>query len=268
LLRRLLPPSLLLDGFCGNRIVYPLVVVLIAMRSLKQVLLLSAAQPRIFPINSQGPALPPLYVGHTMSSTNPPPPNPILSAYENFVRDTPLITRYVLTSQFITWFLSFFFDPSYASANIPHFTILKLELYRIVISPLVCPSLFSLIFAYLSFIDNGRQLEFSMGSTHFAWLLMTMGLVTNLSFLALSFALYAVSGNTLWLFGSSLGIWTILFGIIEIECVKAPPDSMRKLFFFTIPTIYYPLALCALFSLLGGFQFPYLLSIGAGYLYG
>jgi hypothetical protein len=65
----------------------------------------------------------------------------------------------------------------------------------------------------------------------------------------------------------STNLGHIFFGQ-AIDCVKAPPNSMRKLFFFTVPTIYYPLALFALFSLLGGFQISYLLSIGLGYVYG
>ena len=204
----------------------------------------------------------------SMNSSNPPPSNPVLSAYENFVRDTPLVTRYVLTSQFVTWFVSFFLDLSPALSVIPHFTLIKFEIYRILLSPLVCSSFITLAFAYLSFIDNGRRLEFSMGSTHFAWLLLTIGIFTNTAFLILSFAMYLMSGNTLWLFSQSRGIWVILFGIIQIECSKAPSNSQRKLFFFTVPTIYYPLALFGLFSLIGGFQFSYLLSIGVGYLDG
>jgi hypothetical protein len=43
---------------------------------------------------------------------------------------------------------------------------------------------------------------------------------------------------------------------------------MRKVFVFTVPTIYYPLALLGIFSLIGGFSFNYLISIGVGYLFG
>ena len=201
-----------------------------------------------------------------MSSSNPPPPNLILSAYENFVRDTPSITRYVLTSQFATWFLSFFLDLSPALSVIPYFTLMEFEIYRILLSPLVCSNLMSLAFAYLSFVDIGRRMEFNYGSTSFAWLLLVIGILSNVAFLVLSLSLYIISGNTLWMFSRSGGIWVMLFGIIQIECSKAPSNSRRRLFFFTIPTIYYPLALLALFSFIGGFQLSYLLSIGVGYL--
>ena len=207
-------------------------------------------------------------IDRTMSSNTPPESNPILSAYEAFVRETPLVTRYLLACQFLSWFLSFFFDFSYALANIPHFTVFKLELYRIVLSPLVCPNLLSLVLAYFSFVDNGRRLEFSMGSAAFGCLLATLGVTTNLIHIMISFMLFGMSGRKSYLFLPSIGIWTVLFGVIAMECSKAPQNSLRKLFFFTVPTIYYPVVLLVLFSLFGGFQVPYIVSIGVGYAIG
>lgn len=133
-------------------------------------------------------------------SNTPPPPNPVLNAYETFARETPLVTRYVLTSQFATWVLSFFVDPSFAVANIPHFTIFKFELYRLLLSPFICQGFFSLVFAYISFVDNGRRLEFSMGSTAFGSLLLTIGIITNLSYLVVSFLLSQLTGNQGFIF--------------------------------------------------------------------
>lgn len=152
--------------------------------------------------------------------------------------------------------------------NIPQFTVFRFELYRIVLSPFICPGLFSLIFAYISFVDNGRRLEFSMGSTAFFVLTMMIGVLTNLAFIALIFLLYGITGSHSLLILPSVGIWIILFGIIAIECSNAPPDSKRRLFFYDVPTQYYPLALFGLFSLLGGFSLSHLISIGVGFAYG
>lgn len=204
-----------------------------------------------------------------MTSMNEaPPPNPILSAYETFCRDTPLVTRYTITIQFVSWFVSFFVDPSFALDNIPYFSILKFEIYRVVISPLVCQSILSLIFAYISFVDHGKRLEFSIGSTAFAWLMVTLAVSTNIGFLLICFTLYGLSGNAGFLHVHSSGIWTILFGLIAIECSKAPTGSKRKLFFCDVPSLYYPLGLLAIFSMIGGFQLAFLISVAVGYAYG
>eukprot|EP00543_Licmophora_paradoxa_P014791 CAMPEP_0202464504 /NCGR_PEP_ID=MMETSP1360-20130828/62151_1 /ASSEMBLY_ACC=CAM_ASM_000848 /TAXON_ID=515479 /ORGANISM="Licmophora paradoxa, Strain CCMP2313" /LENGTH=230 /DNA_ID=CAMNT_0049087827 /DNA_START=279 /DNA_END=971 /DNA_ORIENTATION=- len=82
------------------------------------------------------------------------------------------------------------------------------------------------------------------------------------------FGLYTITGDNGYLWYKSVGIWTILFGLIATECSNAPQDSQRRLFFFTVPTLYYPLALWALFSLLGGVNVADLLSVAVGYAYG
>lgn len=199
----------------------------------------------------------------------PPPPddNPILKAYESFVRQTPLVTRFLLQSQAITWVLSFFIDLSLAVGNVPHFTIFKFEIYRIVLSPFICQNLMSLVFAYISFADNGRRMEHTMGSTAFGSLILTLGILVNVLHILLCFLLNAITGSPSWLFLHCAGLWIIIFGLLSIECSQAPATSMRRLFFFTVPTRYYPLALLVLFSFLGGFQLAFLLSIGLGVLY-
>lgn len=202
------------------------------------------------------------------SSSTPPPPNPILNGYEQFVQDTPFVTRSILTTLGATWVLGCFVDLSYATATIPYYCLWRFEVYRLLISPLICQSILTLIFAYLSLTDNGKRLEYSMGSSAFAWYLLTVALCTNTAFVGLLVFANSLSGNQSLLLYRSVGIWTILFGLVATECSRAPPDSKRRLFFVTVPTMYYPLALWCLFALLGGLDLADLLSVGVGYAYG
>ncbi|KAI2513979.1 hypothetical protein MHU86_363 [Fragilaria crotonensis] len=107
-----------------------------------------------------------------------------------------------------------------------------------------------------------------MGSSAFAWYLLTVALCTNAAFVGLLVFANSLSGDRSLLLYRSVGIWTILFGLVATECSRAPPDSKRRLFFVTVPTIYYPLALWCLFALLGGLDLADLLSVGVGYAYG
>jgi hypothetical protein len=63
-------------------------------------------------------------------NSGPPLDNPILNAYETFVRDTPAVTRTVMQLQVFAWILSFFVDLTFGLANIPYFCIQKFEIYR------------------------------------------------------------------------------------------------------------------------------------------
>lgn len=197
----------------------------------------------------------------------PPEDNPLLKAYESFVRATPLVTRHLIQSQFATWLVSFVLDLPLAVGNVPHFTVHKLEVYRLILSPFVCHNLFSLVFTFISYVEIGSRMEFVMGSTAYGWLLLTITVLVNALHVLLAFVLFGITGNRVWLFQSSVGIWIVVFAVISIDCSQASPGSSRRLFFFTVPTKYYPIALMTIFSLLGGFQLCYPISIAFGFAY-
>jgi Rhomboid family len=200
-------------------------------------------------------------------STLPPDENPILKAYESFVRGTPFVTRTLLQVQVMTWILSWFIDLGLALGNVPHFTVFRFELYRVLLSPFFCTTFLSLIVCYLSCAEYGIRMEHSLGSTAFALLLAIIGWTVNLLHLLICFVLYGIEGSPKWLFLPCSGVWMLIFGLLSIECSQAPATSVRRLFLVHVPTRFYPLALLALFSLFGTFQLAHLLAIGIGYAY-
>ena len=95
------------------------------------------------------------------NNAGPPQPNPVLTAYESYCRDTPLVTRYVLNVTVLSFLAGFLFSPAYLLANIPIFTIFKFQLYRIITSPLICTDILSLFFTFMGFMNHGVKLEVS-----------------------------------------------------------------------------------------------------------
>lgn len=199
----------------------------------------------------------------------PPAPNPFISAYESFQENTPFVTRMILSVQVVSYLVSWVVDPNYALANIPYFVVFQFEIYRVVLSPLVNTQLITLMFAFLSFLELGKRLEYNLGTVAFGWFCAGVSLITNVAFLFLSLALYALSGEKKYLMSGASGIWLILFGAIAAECIQAPADIKRRFFFCEVPVRYYPLALYAVFAFIGGGpSMAYAISMGVGYLYG
>ena len=200
---------------------------------------------------------------------DPSLPNPVLDRYLTFKRDTPLVTRCILFSQLFFFGLSFCFAQtlSFALANIPQFTIKQLEIYRILLSPLVCDSFLSLIFAFSNFHAPGCRLEQSMGSTSFLLLIISIGVLSNLIFIAFAFLTSMITGSEAYLMSSASGIWIVLFGIMPIECSRAPQQSMRKILFFNVRKEYYIQLLYFVFILLGLSRWSHIISIALGYAY-
>jgi membrane associated rhomboid family serine protease len=194
--------------------------------------------------------------------------NPIRAFFDNYQRETPMATRTIMATQAIAYTVNIFFDLSLGLGNIPVFTVYKFEIYRIFTSLFVCTTFFSVILAYFNFLPTGKRLEYSMGSTEFACVLLTIGVMTNVLYICLAFLLDGLQGSQYWLVIPSFGLWNILFGVIALECTKAPQNSVRKFLFWTIPTLYYPMALLVFFSFLGGFSLAHCISIGVGYGFG
>ena len=204
-----------------------------------------------------------------MSSPLPPPDhNPVLTAYESFVRTTPLITRYALTTLTATYALSFVVDPTMSLSCVPMFVAFRFEIYRIVLSPFLCTSGITLIFAYISLMDAGKRLELGLGSARFAVLMLTIGTASNVSFLILYLTLFGMTGNPTYALTSSHGIWIVLLGLISMESASAPAGSRRRILSWELDAAYYPLILLGAFTLMGGFQATLFLGSGIGYAYG
>jgi len=199
-----------------------------------------------------------------------PSQNPILTAYQSYVTNTPLVTRYILNTLTITYLASFFTNPTLAVANIPLFTIQKFELYRLVLNHFVCEGLLSLIFVFFSFTYVGKRLEEFKGSTFLFLIIITIGTIINVCFLAFCYLLFFLSNNQMDLLKSNAGPWPIILALIAVESLEQAatnPNAVRRLFVIDIPIKYYPLALCGLFTLFSGFRLELFIGAGLGYAY-
>lgn len=117
-------------------------------------------------------------------------------------------------------------------------------------------------------MNHGVKLEQSLGSSMFAALFFTLTIATNVLFIVLSFLMWGLTNSDSYLQGVSMGIWTVLLGIIAVECSEAPPETKRRLFFLEVPALYYPLVLLTLFSMFAGVRLAYCLGVAVGYAYG
>lgn len=186
-----------------------------------------------------------------MSAANDiPHDNPILSAIESWKERTPLLTRYLLTSQVISYAASWFIDGTLALSNIPHFTLIKFEIYRLFSSLLVNTSVFSILFAVMSVGEFSKRLEYSMGSAAFGWLCFLLGLGSNTMFLLITWLLSYLDPT--WMLASASGMWMIYYGVLAVACAQAPAELRIRLCVVQVPVMYFPLALLVLMSIMGG----------------
>lgn len=192
--------------------------------------------------------------------------NPYLDAYNAWHNTTPIVTRFTMICIIILYLISWFINMDTAFNNSSYYTIYKFQIYRLFLSPFVGNSILSIVFLALFYPSMASRMENSMGSTFFVALLCIISIVTNVIFVVITTSLYYMGVNSLlW---SCSGFWTIIFGILTIECL-AQPDMPRRIFMLPIdiPSKYFPLAMLAFFYLFNGFQLDFFISVCIGAAY-
>lgn len=193
--------------------------------------------------------------------------NPILQSYQAWSERTSYITRVSTVFLCIMYILSFFLPLEYFLSNIPYFTIFRIQIFRLITSPIAGNSIFTLLLILITYPMMGTKMEVSMGSTAFLFTLMTLNLLVNIFFVLIALLCY-LSGVSSALGWYCENFWIILFALITVDCMHTP-DAPRRLLFIPvdIPSKYMPLALYGLIVLFSGFELAYALSIVVGFLY-
>lgn len=195
-----------------------------------------------------------------------PDENPFNRAMEDWRSRTPLLCRLLAQTICLSYVLSWLVDLSPLFACVPYQTLYKLELYRLVLSPLVSNSLLSALFACITIGDGvGPRLERSIGTASFSALVLLAIICINVSFVLLCFGA-AAGGSLEPLEYASSGVWGPLLCLVAVESLSAPEETRRLLFLpIEIPRLYYPLALSGVFMLLSGPQLDLCLGVVLGY---
>lgn len=117
------------------------------------------------------------------------------------------------------YIISWFFDMEMALGNIPYYSIMHFEVYRIFLSFLVGNSILSVIMIALFFPSMAGRMENSLGSAGVLLLMVSVCLITNVAF-DLICVLMSFMGVAEALFYSCDNFWVVVFALIAIECMQ------------------------------------------------
>ncbi len=194
-------------------------------------------------------------------------PNPYVDYYNRWMDTTPYVTRASMIGIVAIYIFSFIIDLTSSLANVPYYAIFKIQLYRIILSPLVSNSILTIILIALFYPSMASRMENALGSTCFLCLICTLSILTNILFDVTSIMLFYMGVSSAIGF-SCAGFWTVIFSLITIECMAQPELPRRMLFIpVDIPSKYFPLVLYAFFALFSGLELGFLIAIAVGYMY-
>lgn len=143
--------------------------------------------------------------------------NPVVTYYNEWSERTPFVTKYTVIILVISYFISWIFDTSDWFADIPAYTLLRFEIYRLLLNPFVGNSILMLLLTIIMFVVMAGKFESSQGSLRFLFLMGTMSLLTNLGFIV--FCLFGLIWDDVALYWACQGFWNVCFALITIDCM-------------------------------------------------
>ena len=197
---------------------------------------------------------------------------------KNFIDSIPFCIKILLGSNLIFFcFCHFFISFSFAFANIPYYTILKFQIWRLLTSNFISTNFLNLIFVFFFWLPQSMNLERSIGTVRYM-----INFFVNSIFIQLLYDLFLLIFS---IFNSSIllkkiyydknnnmeyiesdGLWPYIMMEMTILCLANPENEMNILCFsYPIKSKYYPLIL---FVILTVCNFTIKFDLIAGILYG
>ena len=197
---------------------------------------------------------------------------------KNFIDSIPFCIKILLGSNLILFCFCFFFIPfSFALANIPYYTILRFQIWRLVTSNFISTNFLNLIFVIFFWLPQSMNLERSIGTVRYM-----INFFVNSIFIQLLYDLFLLIFS---IFNSSIllkkiyydknnnmeyiesdGLWPYIMMEMTILCLANPENEMNILCFsYPIKSKYYPLIL---FVILTVCNFTIKFDLIAGIVYG
>jgi membrane associated rhomboid family serine protease len=198
---------------------------------------------------------------------NSPAPSP--SPFDNLQQkyyELPFFTR-TLMSLVVAFYLVSWFVPT-AFLACCSYQVTRLQLWRLLTSPLAARGLLELLFGLLVTYQQLPALELQLGTLSCFCMYSTMSVLINLLYVASQVLITVASGSSMGhIAGCSSGLWPTFMALLTLQTRRSTQESMSFWGMCSIPSKWYPLFLVVVFSVLGADPVALIAGVAVGYAY-
>ena len=196
--------------------------------------------------------------------------NSLIDSMPFFIRIIVFSTLIFFIINLYTPIIAFYF------VDVPYYTILRLQLWRLFTTPFITTSLISIFFSLLFWFRHAIKLEQEKGTVKYMLTFFMNSFCIQTMYCILILIISLIIQNPIMLRMKitirgvrNKGLWPILMCDLTLICLRNPESNMRFFFFpCNIKAKYYPFFLFGFFTLLSNFNidFEILCGIVFGFL--
>ena len=159
---------------------------------------------------------------------------------------------------------------SYHLINVPAFTVLKFQIWRLITSVFITTNIFQIILAFFVWVKYASLLETSLGTIKYSLIFLVNTFciqIFNLIIFSFFSVLSQKSFNTEKKSQKNSGLWGIAMCEMTLLCVSNPESPMKLLLIpYTVKAKIYPIILVLLFFIVNYLEID--VEIISGVIYG
>ena len=185
-----------------------------------------------------------------------------------FTSITFMVQQIVLISV-ILWIIDLFTKNymTYIFANVPYYSIGCFQIWRFITGNLITSGLFSLIFALIFWVSDGKVVEKMKGSLKYLIYFLIHGIIIQIIYaLIYYFLINKNSPNKDNI--RSIGLWCYIICEVTMNCLISPESKIFLPFIpYPIKSKFFPIIILFIFFIFGGFDLGMFIAVGYGFIY-
>ena len=193
----------------------------------------------------------------------------IFSKLKIWFNSITFIVKQIVAISIILWIIDLvsFNYMTFIFSNVPYYSIGHFQIWRFITGNLITSGLFSLIFALIFWVSDGKTVEKMEGSAKYLIYFLIHSTIIQIIY-ALIYYFLGDKTKPEKNYIHSTGLWIYIIGEVTINCLISPENKIYLPFIpYAIKSKFFPIIILLVFFIFGGFDLGMFIAVGYGFIY-
>ena len=193
----------------------------------------------------------------------------IFSKLKIWFNSITFIVKQIVAISIILWIIDLvsFNYMTFIFSNVPYYSIGHFQIWRFITGNLITSGIFSLIFALIFWVSDGKTVEKMEGSAKYLIYFLIHSTIIQIIY-ALIYYFLGDKTKPEKNYIHSTGLWIYIIGEVTINCLISPENKIYLPFIpYAIKSKFFPIIILLVFFIFGGFDLGMFIAVGYGFIY-
>lgn len=193
----------------------------------------------------------------------------IISTLKTWFNSITFMVKQIVAISIILWIIDLFTINyvTFIFANVPYYSIGYFQIWRFITGNLITSGIFSLIFALIFWVSDGKVVEKMKGSARYLIYFLIHSMIIQIFYALIYYFLInkkSPDKNNI----RSNGLWCYIILEVTINCLISPESNIFLPFIpYAIKAKFFPIIILMIFFIFGGFDLGMFIAVAYGFIY-